>query len=372
METTGHLEVACAAATRAAEATAAKSAGAAASGISTVIPGRCRCTASSVPAIVRSDDARNAAFKIHVGGFHAFIGHGHIDVRIVLDVERLFGMHAVIIRLDGHFATGKRDGSTAVETVIAAADFDNATAHDDARIALDTLHAGIGGAGVSLTKSHTAAKASTATAASALTKAILSAAGRNLDGRSVFFAIGNSDSVVRRNTVKCSSDGDFATRDFNRAFAFFQISGIVGIALDAIATGRRDVDSSARNADRALALHAVILRGHRNQAVFDSQVVRRMDTVVVVPFDDESAFALEGEVILGIDTSACRIGLGLASIIRIRVRFGSRRSVSKRIGRAIFRDDKRLVRLLDVNRGVSRVGERQSLHVQINSRVRLW
>ena len=97
-----------------------------------------------------------------------------------------------------------------------------------------------------------------------------------------------------------------------------------------------------------------------------------MDTVIVVSFDDESAFALDGEVILGIDASARRIGLGLAGVIRIRVRFSSRSRVSKRVGRAVFRDDKRLVRFLHVNRGIGRVGKRQSLHVQINGCVRLW
>ena len=257
MVTASHLEVARASATRT-KATSTKSTRAAASGISTVIPGRCRCTASSVPAIVRSDDARNATFKVHVGGFHAFVGEGHADVCIILHVESLAGVDTIVVCCNRDCTARNGNRSVTVETVIAAVDVDNTCANGNARITLDALHAFARRAGTSAHAGESASHAATAASASGagcgIAKAAVATACSHFDSRSLFFAVSNGDSVVRRNTVKCCGDGDFATRDFNRAFAFFQFSGVFCIALDAIATGRCDVDGAACNADRALAL----------------------------------------------------------------------------------------------------------------------
>ena len=366
------FERTCAAATRAAEATAAKSARPAATRIAAVVAGRCRCAACCVPAVVRGDDARDAAFEVHVGRFHAFVCHGDANVGVVLDVESFFGVNAVVVGGDGDLAARNCDVACAMETVVAAFDIDDAAADGDARIALDAFSAGVGGAGVPLTKSHAAAKASATAvaAAGALPEASLSAASCNLDGRSLFFTVRNDDCIVRRNAVVFGIDSDFAARDFDGALAACQIRCVVGIALDAVAIRGGDVQCAAADFYGFLAFEAVVLCRHRDKAVLDSQIVAGVDAVVVIAFDNERTFAFEGEVVLRVNASACRIDFSLARVIGIRVRFRSCGRIRERIGRAVLGDDESLVCLLDVNRGIRRVGERKALHVQIDGRVR--
>jgi len=366
------FEVAGAAATRAAEATAAKSARPAATRIAAVVAGRCRCAACCVPAIVRSDDTCDAAFEVHVGRFHAFVCHGDANVGVVLDVESFFGVNAVVVGGDGNLAARNSDIACAMETVVAAFDIDDAAADGDARIALDAFSAGVGGAGVPLTKSHAAAKASATAvaAAGALSEASLAATSSNLDGRGLFFTVRDGDCIVRRNAIVFGVDGDFATGDFDGTLAVLQICHIVGIALDAVAVGGGDVQRAAANRYGFLAFEAVVLCRHRDDAVLDSQIVAGMDAVVVIAFDDKRSFAFEGEVVLGVDASASRIDFGLTRVIRVRVRFRSCGRIREGVCRAVLRDDESLVRFLNVNRCVRRVGERDALHVQIDCGVR--
>ena len=377
--TAGNLERARASAESARESAAAT--GTSASVVASVISARrCRCAAGRVPAVVRGDDARDAAFKVHVGRFHSFVGHGNVDVCVVLDVERFLCVYAVVVSLDGHFPAADSDVPATVDSVVAATDFNDATANDNARITLDSFHARIGGAGVSLAKSHASANTSaSATAAGVLTETVLASAGRNLDGRDFGFAIcfflvpaiGNRDAVVGGDAVKCGRDGDFAARDFDGTFAVFQICGVIGVALDAVATGRGDVDCAAADIYGTFSLETVVLCGYRDKSVLDSKVVAGVDAVVVVALYDKCAFAFDREIVLGVDAGACRIALGLACVIGVGVRCRSCRGVAKRVGRAVLCDDERLVRFLDVNRGVGRVGQREAFHVQVNGGVRL-
>ena len=123
------------------------------------------CAASCIPAIVCSDDACDAAFKVHVRRFHTFVGDGHAYVGVFLDVEGLVCVDAVIVCCDSHRATAERDCSTTVDTVVTAVDVDNATADGNAGIALDALHAFARGAGASAT--HAARESATAESAAA-------------------------------------------------------------------------------------------------------------------------------------------------------------------------------------------------------------
>ena len=366
------FEVARASAARPAEATTAKSAGAAATRIAAVVASRCRCAACCIPAVIRGDHACDAAFKVHVRGFHAFVCRGDANVGVVLDVESFFGVNAVVVGGDGDVAARNSDVAAAMETVVAAFDINDAAANGDARISLDALRAGIGGAGVPLTKSHAAAKASASAvaAAGALPEASLSAASRNRDGRGLFFTVHDGDCIVRRNAIVFGVDGDFAARDFNGALAACQIRCVVGIALDAVATTGGDVQCAAADFYGFFSLEAVVLCGDRDKAVLDSQIVAGVDAVVVIALDDESAFAFDGEVVLRVNASACRIDFGLARVVGVRVRCGSRGGIRERIGCAVLGDHESLVRFLNVNRGVCRVGERKPFHVQIDCRVR--
>ena len=137
-------------------------------------------------------------------------------------------------------------------------------------------------------------------------------------------ALGNRHGVICAEAIECGRDGDAATRDFDGTFAFLQIRSIVGIALDAIAFCRGDIDGTAANRHRAFALEAVVFRIDRDESVFDSQVVARVNTVIVICFDDKRTFALDGEVVFRVNASAGRIGLGLTRVVCIRVRFRSR------------------------------------------------
>ena len=191
VESAGHLEIACASATE----TAAPAASAAR------ITGHCASAAGRVPAVIRGDDARDAAFEIHVWRFHSFVCHGDAHVRVVFDIEGLVRVDAVVIRLYGHFASGEGDGAAAVNAIVTAADFDNAVAYDDAGIALDPLHAGIGCARITAAKSsgksatgaaaalETSATAISSVPAGASAKAVLPASGRDLDGRGLVFSV---------------------------------------------------------------------------------------------------------------------------------------------------------------------------------------
>ena len=361
-----------ASATRAAEAATVKSARPSATRIAAIVAGCCRCAACCVPAVVCGNHARDAAFEVHVGRFHAFVCHGDANVGVVLDVESFFGVNAVVVGGDGDLAARNCDVACAMETVVAAFDIDDAAADGDARIALDAFSAGVGGAGVPLTKSHAAAKASATAvaAAGALPEASLAAASCNLDGRCLFFAVSDGDCIVRRNAIVFGVDGDFAARDFDRTLAACQIRCVVGIALDAVAAAGGDVQCAAADFYGFFTLEAVVPCGDRDKAVLDSQIVAGVDAVVVIAFDDERSFAFEGEVVFGIDAGTGRIDFGLARVIRVRVRFRSCGRIRERIGRAVLGDDESLVCLLDVNRCIRRVGERKALHVQIDGRVR--
>jgi len=362
------LEGSRASATRT-ESTAAKSAWTAATRVAT---GRCRGrSAGRIPAIVCSDDACDAAFKVHVRRFHTFVGDGDAHVGIVLDVEGLIGVDTVVVCGDGHGTTAERDGATTVDTVVSAVDVNDATADGDARIALDALHAFARGAGASATRVESAATESTTVTGGGEAQAILAAACCNLDGRGGRFSVGNRHCVVCGNAVVCRRNGDFTARDFDGPLAVCQIGGIVGIALDAVAVCGRDVEGAAADFDGTFTLEAVVLGVHGDEAVFDLQVIAGVDAVVVVALDNERAFALDGEVVLGINAGACRIGLGFAVIVGVVVSLGARRSVAEGVGRAVLGDDECLAGLLHVNRGVGRVGEREASHVQVNRGVRL-
>ncbi len=364
------LERTCATA-HAAESTASKSTRTAATRVATVVPGRCARATSGIPAIVCSDDACDAAFKVHVRRFHTFVSDGDAHVGIVLDVERFFGVDTVVVCGDGHGTTAERDGATTVDAVVSAVDVNDATADGDARIALDALHTFARGAGASATRVESAATESTTVTGGGEAQAILAAACCNLDGRGGRFSVGNRHGVVCGNAVVCRRNGDFTARDFDGPLAVCQIGGIVGIALDAVAVCGRDVEGAAADFDGTFTLEAVVLGVHGDEAVFDLQVVAGVDAVVVVALDNERAFALDGEVVLGINAGACRIGLGFAVIVGVVVSLGARRSVAEGVGRAVLGDDECLAGLLHVNRGVGRVGEREASHIQVNRGVRL-
>lgn len=199
----------------------------------------------------------------------------------------------------------------------------------------------------------------------------MSAASCNLDVRALGFAIGNDNCVCCRDAVKCRCYDDGAACDFDGTLAVCQICCVFGIALDAVAFGRGDIDCTAADFNGAFTLEAVILGVHGDEAVFHFQVVAGMDTVVVVGLDDKRTFAFDGQVILGVNASARRIGLGFAGVIGVVVSLGARRTVRERVGRAVFGNDKSLACLLHVNRGVSGVCEREALHVQVDGTIRL-
>ena len=361
--TASDLEVARAA-THATHATATKSATA------RIAAGRCRGAASSIPAIVRGNHARDAAFEVHVGRFHAFVCDGNADIGIVLDVKRFFSMDAIVVSGNCHGAAAEGHVAVTVEAVVTAADFDGTAANDDVGVGLDTLHAFARGAGAS------AAHAAEATHAASVTgggeaEAGLSAASCNLDNRGGGFAVSDGDNVVCGNAIVCGGHGNGTARDFDGALAGCQIFGVFGIALDAVAVRGCDVEGTAANFDGAFTLEAVVLGVHGDEAVFDLQVIAGVDTVVVVTLDDERTFALDGEVVLGVNASACRIGLGFAVIVGVVVSLGARRSVAEGVRGAVLCDNECLAGLLHINRGVGRVGEGETSHVQVNRRVRL-
>ncbi len=334
------------------------------------------CAASRIPAVVCGDDARDAAFKVHVRGFHAFVCDGHAHVGVVLDIECFFGVNTVVVCSDGHCAAAECDGAAAMETVIAAVDVDDATANGDARIALDALHAFGCGAGASAHaawESTAAEPAATSAAAGCggVTKAAMSAASYDLNRRFFGFAIRDDNGVCCRDAVKCGRYGDCAARDFYGTLAGCQICCVFGIALDAVAFGCGDVDCTAADFDGAFTLEAVVLGVHGDEAVFHLQVVAGMDTVVVVRLDDKRSFAFDGEVVLGVNACACRIGLGFAGVVGVGVSLCSRRCVRERVGRAVLGDNECLACLLNVDWGVYRVCQREALHVQVNGGVRL-
>ena len=330
METSGHLGLA--------SVTAAESSAAA-----LVASGRGAHAAGRIPAVIGSDDTRDAAFEIHLGTFHAFVSHRDFH-GAALDGQCLFGVQTVVVRLYACEPAAHGNVPVAVDAVVVAVHVNLAGLYDDVRVRLDALHARVGGAGVA--SSHHAPAASAALAAGAVAEAGLAATRRNLDRRLVGgLALGELHGVARADAVECRRDGDGAARNHHEALALGKLGGVVFVTLDAVAAGV-DGDVSAVDGERGLALEAAVLCGNvqRAGALLDFEVVARVNAVVVVSLHGEASATLDAQVVLCIDG-----GLRGIDLVVVGVRLRTRGTVFDSVRGALHQVEFRLLGVLHVD-----------------------
>ena len=96
-----------------------------------------------------------------------------------------------------------------------------------------------------------------------------------------------------------------------------------------------------------------------------------MNAVVVVPFHDQGAFALDCQVVLGVNAGAG--GIHFCFVVGVHVSVGLRTgaSVAKRVGGAVFGNHERFAGHLRINGGVGCIRKRKSAQIQVYARIAL-